>query len=436
MPRIADPNRVPSYQHHKPSGQAKVRIHGRDVYLGPWNSAASKAEYRRVIAEWSASPHRTPTGAGGRTRNNASTWTIVELIKAYRDAQLRVIPARTFKARDGQALKRLRLLYGRTLARDFDQFAFKAFRESLVNEKSLPGMGAAKEDGPTSKRPLSRRYINALCGSIRRLFKWAVSEGLVPETIPHKLASVEGLRYGRGGTERDEVHPVADTAIAATLPELPPVVADMVRLQRYTGMRPSELCGLTKDEIDTTGEDWLYRPAAHKTAHLGKKRVVVLVGPAKDLVARYLVKARPGKPVFSPRDSEERRKAALRQERKTPLTPSQRLRDEVGASREAEAMAEESVRRSRRRPRDRYTSCAYANAIKRACIRAGIVPHWTPYQIRHAAATAIAASTGNRYEVGAVLGHADPRSTDRYINPERVAMAASALRRVPVPAVG
>ncbi len=331
MPRVADPTRIPSYQRHKPSGQAKVRIQGRDVYLGAWNSAASKAEYRRVIAEWSATPHRTPSGSGGRCRDDGSALTIVELIKAYRDAQLRVIPARTFKARDGQALKRLRLLYGRTLAREFDQFALKAFRESLVNEKSLPGMGAASEDD-AAKRPLSRRYINSLCGSIRRLFKWAVSEGLVPETIPHKLASVEGLRYGRGGAERDEVLPVADSAIAATLIELPPVVADMVRLQRYTGMRPSELCGLTKDEVDTSGEDWFYRPGMHKTAHLGKKRVVVLVGPAKDLVARYLVKARPGKPIFSPRDSEESRKAAHCERDDSAFTLAEDLRERYEAA--------------------------------------------------------------------------------------------------------
>ncbi len=46
--------RVPSYRLHKASGQAVVTINGRDLYLGKWNTAAGKAEYDRVIAEYLA----------------------------------------------------------------------------------------------------------------------------------------------------------------------------------------------------------------------------------------------------------------------------------------------------------------------------------------------------------------------------------------------
>lgn len=42
---------VPSYCLHKTSGQAVVRIGGRDVYLGPYGSEESKNEYARVLAE-------------------------------------------------------------------------------------------------------------------------------------------------------------------------------------------------------------------------------------------------------------------------------------------------------------------------------------------------------------------------------------------------
>ena len=41
--------RVPSYRHHRPSGQAVVTLDGRDFYLGPWNSHASKDNYDRLI---------------------------------------------------------------------------------------------------------------------------------------------------------------------------------------------------------------------------------------------------------------------------------------------------------------------------------------------------------------------------------------------------
>src|SRR5438270_12142080 len=44
--------RTPSYRHHKPSGQAVVRLDGRDVYLGRHGTQESRAEYDRIVAEW------------------------------------------------------------------------------------------------------------------------------------------------------------------------------------------------------------------------------------------------------------------------------------------------------------------------------------------------------------------------------------------------
>jgi hypothetical protein len=51
MPR---PQKVLSYRFHKATGKAVVVIKGRTYYLGPWNLPDSKAEYRRIIAEWLA----------------------------------------------------------------------------------------------------------------------------------------------------------------------------------------------------------------------------------------------------------------------------------------------------------------------------------------------------------------------------------------------
>ena len=74
MPALA-PSRVPSYCRHKPTNQAVVTINGRDIYLGKWNTAASKAEYDRLIAEFLAN--------GRRLRNEIES-TVVEVINAYR----------------------------------------------------------------------------------------------------------------------------------------------------------------------------------------------------------------------------------------------------------------------------------------------------------------------------------------------------------------
>ena len=41
--------RVPSYRRHKPTDQAVVTINGRDIYLGKWNSTASKDEYGCIL---------------------------------------------------------------------------------------------------------------------------------------------------------------------------------------------------------------------------------------------------------------------------------------------------------------------------------------------------------------------------------------------------
>jgi hypothetical protein len=46
------PKSAPSYRLHKATGLAIVVLRGRSFYLGKFGSAESKAEYRRVIAEY------------------------------------------------------------------------------------------------------------------------------------------------------------------------------------------------------------------------------------------------------------------------------------------------------------------------------------------------------------------------------------------------
>jgi hypothetical protein len=60
-------NQVPSYRLHKQSGQAIVTLNGRDILLGKYGSASSKAEYRRRTAEWLASKGIAPTSPAWAT---------------------------------------------------------------------------------------------------------------------------------------------------------------------------------------------------------------------------------------------------------------------------------------------------------------------------------------------------------------------------------
>ena len=71
------------------------------------------------------------------------------------------------------------------------------------------------------------------------MFKWGASRELLTVAVYQALATVPGLKRGRTeARETAPVGPVADAVVDATLPALPAVVADMVRLQRLTGCRP------------------------------------------------------------------------------------------------------------------------------------------------------------------------------------------------------
>ena len=59
---------IPSYCHHRASGQAVVRLSGKDFYLGPWNTPQSRAEYDWVVNEWLARGRRLPERANPPSR--------------------------------------------------------------------------------------------------------------------------------------------------------------------------------------------------------------------------------------------------------------------------------------------------------------------------------------------------------------------------------
>ncbi len=213
--------RVPSYRRHKPTGQAVVTLNGRDVYLGKHDTAASRGEYDRLIGEWLA--------AGRCLSHSHADLAVAELVHRYWQF------AKGYYVMDGQptgsldrvrvACRILRQWYGRTPAADFGPLALQAVQQRLAD----------------TGRSRSRRYVNYLAGTIKRLFKWAVAQQLLPEPVYRALTAVPGLKIGRTAARAPEpIGPVADQAVEATLPYLPAVVSDMVRFQQPTGCRPGE----------------------------------------------------------------------------------------------------------------------------------------------------------------------------------------------------
>src|SRR5262245_8846918 len=155
MPRLL--GKLPAYRKHKATGQAVVTLGGRDFYLGPWKSAASKAEYYRVTREWLAGGGTAPT----------SELTIVELLAAF------LRHAKTYYVGpDGQPtselasyktlIQRLKTQYGKTPAVEFGPIRLKAFRQSLVD------VG------------LSRGVVNRAISRVRQIFRWGAENELIP----------------------------------------------------------------------------------------------------------------------------------------------------------------------------------------------------------------------------------------------------------------
>jgi integrase len=255
MPKIV--RATPKYRHHKASGQAVVTICGRDNYLGPWRSKASRIEYDRLIGEWLAAgrpAHLSTPTAGGVL--------IAELAISYLEfAKLHYVKNGTATdelAGVKVALRFLRQRYGETRAADFGPLALKALQQQMV---------AAGH---------SRGYVNQNAGRIKRIFRWGVANEMVPVAVHQALLTVGGLRKGKTkARETKPVPPVGEKEIARTLPYLSPTIADMVRLQRLLGCRPTELCLIRPGDVDRSGGPgavWVYRPESHKTEHHGHER--------------------------------------------------------------------------------------------------------------------------------------------------------------------
>jgi integrase len=243
---------------------------------------------------------------------------------------------------------------------------------------------------------------------------------------------VPGLRRGRTiARETEPVTPVDDAIVDATLPHLSPVVADMVRFQRFTGCRPNEVCQLRPCDVDRSGDVWVYRPQSHKTAHHGHERVIFVGPQAQAVLLRYL--ARDAQAFcFRPCDSEAKRRAAIHAARKTPLSCGNR----PGSNRKTTP---------KREPSDAYNPRAYHKAIRYACTKAFPVPkeiaddpaavakwkadhRWAPNQLRHSAATEIRKRFGLE-AAQVVLGHAQANVTQVYAERDH-ALAARVAKEV------
>jgi integrase len=407
MPKLI--NAVPQLREHKPSGQARVRIDGREIYLGKFGSAEAKEKYDKLVAEWLANQRRLPAPVVAEEQPQETT--VGEVLAAFWDHAL--VHYRdpegnpTGEAKNyHNALRPVRRLYNRDPAAKFGPLELRAVRDVMI------------------RSGLARKTINARINRVRRVFRWAASMGMIPAQVYVGLKTVDGLQEGRSpARESRGVRPVCPKRVEATLPFMPRPVAAMVRVQLLTGCRMGEVVLMRGCDLKTEGAVWEYRPRRHKNSWRGQTRVI-MIGPRAREVMRPFLKPDPKAYIFDPRDAVAAHHADRRQRRKSRPTPSEIARRKASPGQGRSA---------------RYDRRTYRQAVIRACDRAFLHPtlskiqskeltpeqrvelrewrkgqRWFPLQLRHTRADQIERQFGIEGSQ-LVLGHAAPDTTLIYL---------------------
>ncbi len=404
---------VPKYRKHNASGQAIVTLAGQDKYLGKYGSQRSRDLYDRLIAEFLL------RGRAPIHESSDSETKIVEVLAAFWNH------AKTYYVKNEEPTKEL-----------------DAFRVIIRDVQRLFGDDDVVDFGPNALKTMrqvwldrgqKRTTINANVRRLVRIFSWATSEEMIPVQVVQALKTVSGWRKGRSpAPEPTPVAPVTESVIEQTLLELQPTVQDMVKLQRCSGMRPSEVCNLRLCDVNRSEDVWEYIPETHKNEHHARPRVIYLGPMAQEILKPYLVRNHQGF-CFSPRTAVSEWLAEKSQRRKTPPTHGN------GRGKNKKASPKHP-------PSSQYTVNSYRRAIHRACDRAFSPPpelarqtgetasqwharlgengvrllkdwqskhRWSPNRLRHTAATAIRREFGVE-GAQVVLGHSVADVTQVY----------------------
>ncbi len=424
--------KTPSYRCRVGYAQAIVTLTDsvtkkrRDYWLGPHGSPESRERYHRIVAEWEANSRRLPrTSVEPATTEQPEQLRLIELLRdyyRYAKQHHEYGEFRSFLA----VMRLMKKFYGRMPAIEFGPKKLRLLREEMIR-------GDAEMNPP--RKPWARKYINQQVQRIRRIFKWAVAQELVPASVHQALCTLEPLKRGRSSArENPKIGPASTDVLHAVLPLLSTPVRALVELQLLTGARAGELVELRRCDIeidDKTGV-WSYRPQEHKSSHRERQRVIYFGPRAQELLRPFLDGRGAKDYLFSPAESEVERRTAMQARRKTPLSCGNRPGTNV-------------VEGPERLPGQHYSTDSYRRAIEYACDRAfpppaplarkdgETVPDWQvrmkktskegqlkawrrahrfhPHQLRHSAGTLIRREFGLE-AAQLALGHASAVVTD------------------------
>lgn len=319
---------LPNLRTHAASKRDFVIFDGVQIYLGPAGSAVSLAAYQSICANI--------TNYGMAVYQPRTVWTVGELVSEYATQLPKIHPAESKEPQMiSLALRDLVANFALVDASQFSPAKFLALRQIWIDRKKAVST------------------VNKWHNYILNMFRWAAMTDLLPASVWHSLLTVPKLKPGRSPAKpAKKVGPVPMEHVDAVKPLVSEQVRDAIDLQLLTGMRSSEVLGMTTGQI--VGN--IYRPEKHKTKWRGHVRTVPLGPKAMAIVQRRA-------------ESEQGQLFRLRVD-------------------------------------------SYGEAIKRACLRAG-VPHWHPHQLRHAAGTRVRDAHGLD-AAQAFLGHASAKTSEIY----------------------
>ncbi len=288
VPSKKSKQKLPVYRHHKPSGQARVRWQGREIYLGTFESPESRQRYAELLTKivtGATLDIKNATRRKSQNKLNDGGLSISELCVLF------LQHAEQHYRKNGNltseydlltlAIEPLKELFGTTPVEQFGPLALKAVRDAMV------------------AKGWTRGTINAEVGRIRRVFRFAVENELLKDaTVLQKLEAVSPLLVGRtkapDNSPREAVPQEYIDAVKKLVSER---CCDLIDLQLLTGARPGELLMLTGRMMDRSGDIWTAELREHKTQHCGKSRKLVF-GPKAQVILRKYLAADPDARLF------------------------------------------------------------------------------------------------------------------------------------------
>ena len=400
------PPKIPKLGLHA-TGQAVVRIDGKDHYCGKFGSPEAWERYTQLISEWM---HRKkfapPQSKEIPPSNDFNTLTIDELILRYftfSEKYYANSPGELDKIR--LALKPLRALYGKKLVSEFGTKNLKHVRETMTYERTRTRIQTDSLGNKTKiqePHTLGQRTINQRINIITRMFAWATEEEHISKDnyVAAALKQVKPIRNGRLGVKPPtKVSPADMNTYQELLLHLPGPVKAMLQLINQTAMRSGDVCLMRPMDIDQSEPVWKYLPTKFKRSALsGTKQRVIMIGPeGQKILVPFLENRSPESYLFSPKETMEEIFLERRKNRKTKVQPSQ---------------ISQKKPVPKRTPGLKYNSQSFYAAIQRVVKKLGLGKIF-PNQLRHGTGARIRKEFGLEH-ASKVMGHSHISTTEIY----------------------